>query len=204
MNENELSEQLHSVAGTVNPQPDLAEVELGAGRVRSRRRVATGVVAAMLVTAAGGAGFGIGRSVANDGEQISAAATADDADDITEVAPTPTAAGQPGDSALSELPRPTVPTLGGADRAFGAADEVADYALGGDGALGYYQSEPLTLVYERQLDIGLRVRLLSGQSWADDQWYGDGWQPAAFCWATAESRLTIDGPDVVDVTGYGW
>ena len=65
MNENELSAQLRSVAATVDPQPDLAEVEMGAGRSRSRRRVATGVVAAMLVAAAGGVGFGIGRSVAD-------------------------------------------------------------------------------------------------------------------------------------------
>ena len=69
MNEHELSEQLHAVAGSVHPRPDLAEIELGAGRLRGRRRVATGVVAAMLVAGAGGAGFGIGRSVSSDGER---------------------------------------------------------------------------------------------------------------------------------------
>lgn len=37
-----------------------------------------------------------------------------------------------------------------------------------------------------------------------DQGYGSDWRPELFCWPTAESRITIDGADVVDVAGYGW
>lgn len=119
-------------------------------------------------------------------------------------APTSTSV-EPGGAALSVLPRPTVPTSGEAGRAFESTEQATDYTLGVDeGDYGHYQSDPLTLVYERQLDNGLRIRLLRGQAWAGEQWYGSGWQPAAFCWATAESRLTIDGPDIVDVAGHGW
>lgn len=205
MNENELSQQLHSVAATVNPQPDLAEVEMGAGRVRGRRRIATGVVAAMLVAGAGGVGFGIGRSVADEGEQISAAASVDTADGTPQEASTTTTAVISTDTDLSVLPRPTAPPTRTAGSATEPGDEAAaDDAAAVDEGYGLYQPEPLNLVYERRLDSGIRVRLMSGQSWSGDQWYGPGWRPAAFCWATAESRLTIDGPDVVDVLGYGW
>jgi hypothetical protein len=203
MNENELSEQLHTVAATVNPQPDLAEIELGAGRVRSRRRVATGVVAAMLVAGAGGAGFGIGRSVADDGDQIAAGATADDAADDPTTATTVSESPE-DDSGPPAAPPTTVLNDRGTSPPIGTADEPAAYDVAAAEAGGYYTPEPMTLVYERVLDNGVRIRLQQGQSWGGEEWYGSDWQPAAFCWATAEGRLTIDGSDVVDVAGYGW
>ena len=199
MNEHELSEQLHAVAGSVHPRPDLAEIELGAGRLRGRRRVATGVVAAMLVAGAGGAGFGIGRSVSSDGERLSSAAPVD-----VVATTTPAGSDDPASDVLPSPPATTVVGNGdfGAGRVFGSAERAADDALAA--ADSYWIQEPMTLVYERMLDNGVRVRLQRGQSWGGEQWYGSDWQPALFCWATAEARLTIDGPDVVDIAGYGW
>ena len=199
MNEHDLTEQLQAAAATVDPVPDLAEIELGAGRLRSRRRLATGVVAAMLVAGAGGAGFGLGRSLGDDGGQLAAGEVATS---------TPTTSRSTGTGAPAAVPLPTVPTVRAtADSNENAAstrlDVAADYAYD-EGYGGYYVQEPMTLVYERTLDDGLRIRVQRGQSWLGEPEYGSGWKPAPYCWATTESRLTIDGPDIVDVSGYGW
>ena len=202
MHEHELSEQLHAAVADVSARPDLSQIELGAARVRSRRRVATGVVAAMLVAAAGGAGFGLGRSVGDGDDQLTAAVT----DDAAEVA---RASGDAVATTAVERaapPRTTLPLFVAPSPSPGygqATSEVAtdSAAVGVDG--DYYGQLPMTLVYERQLDSGVRVRLMTGQSWADDG-YGGEWRPAKFCYATKDSRLTFDGPDIVDVTGYGW
>jgi hypothetical protein len=66
---------------------------------------------------------------------------------------------------------------------------------------GYYEPVTMELIYERMLDNGVRVRVLRGQSWNQEPWAEGQWQPAAFCWGSAEMRITLDGPDVVDVTG---
>ena len=63
----------------------------------------------------------------------------------------------------------------------------------------------MELTYERELDNGLRLRMLRGQSWDNMQGWPEGqWRSAAFCFGTAEMRITIDGKvdgaDVVDVT----
>ncbi len=204
MNEHELSEQLHTVAATVNPQPDLAEIELGAGRARNRRRVATGVIAAMLIAGAGGTGFGIGRSVSNDGDQLAAGAAA------TDVVPTstPVAPDEVVPEIIANAPAATV--LANSNFVAGSSDQAAKEPAAEDGHYesgrldSYYAQEPMTVVYERILDNGLRIRLQQGQSWGDEQWYGTEWHPALFCWPTVDSRITIDGRDVVDVSGYGW
>jgi hypothetical protein len=208
---NELSEQLHKIAASVNPRGDLVEVELGAGRVRSRRRVATGVVATMLVAGAGGAGFGIGRSVADDGDRIAAGAVADDdsadgADDVAAATPSPT------DDPTTVLPPVATPaevgqgSSGTTSRA--GATVAADEAAGEGGYYeyedSYYVDQPLTVVYERVLDDGLRVRVQRGEPWQSEPYYGSNWTPALFCWPTAPARVTIDGDDLVDVGGSGW
>ncbi len=194
MNEQELTRQLQAAGASVTPRPDLAEVELGAGRVRARRRVGAGVVAAMLVAAAGGAGFGIGRSVSDNGDQLAGGATV-----VDESTTTTTTSENQGDIFPG---LPTTTTSGEYPSAEEAADQSYDRVLGDEG--GYYEPQPMTLVYERTLENGIRVRFQTGQSWGDEGWYGSDWQPAKFCWPTRESRITLDGPDIVDVTGYGW
>ncbi|MDJ0767752.1 MAG: hypothetical protein QNJ12_03125 [Ilumatobacter sp.] len=204
MNENELPERLRAAADDVVAHSDLAEVELGAGRVRSRRRVATGVVAAMLVAGAGGAGFGIGRSVSDDdptlaaGDDPVATTTIDDGGDASGDVPA-----RDADEPSDTLPPPpdlaVLPTLPPPEP--GLTELAAD-----DGALGrYYAPVELELIYERQLDTGIRVRAQRGEPWSDSfdpysEWPAGEWRPADFCYGNRELRITLDGPDVVDVT----
>lgn len=197
MNEDELTRQLHSAAAVVEASPNLAEIETTAGRMRGRRRVATGVIAAMLVAGAGGAGFGLGRSVTDDSATIVAG-------DAPEVAASDTREVVPP---RPTLPRPPAPE---ASPPSVAADEpaaevvAAEDVFAGDSGYGYYSPAALELVYVRQIG-DLRVRVLRGEPWDEGEpWSEDGWTPAKFCWPTAESRITIDGPDLVDVSGFGW
>lgn len=189
--ERELARRLDVVAASVSARPDLAEIELGAGRVRSRRRVATGVVAAMLIAGAGGTGFGIGRSV-SDGEQIASDApveTADGASSETD-APTPEPTSEPAAEPAAEPAEET------------AADETAVPVPAGDAASSYWTPTAMELLHERTLASGIRVRLQVGQTW-DEGWSEPGWTPAGYCLQNREARITFDGPDIVDVGGAG-
>lgn len=202
MDEQELSRRLDAAAASVSARPDLAEIELGAGRVRSRRRIATGVVAAMLVAGAGGAGFGLGRSV-SDGDAGLASA------DRPAAAPTARDAGDdraPADadesSAGAESPAaPAPPTSAESNTAGDLEGSFATEADGG--ALGYWAPEPMELLYERTLDSGVRVRAQAGQTW-DNTWTEGDWTAADFCNQSRDGRVTFDGPDIVDVGNAGW
>jgi hypothetical protein len=185
---------MRSAVAGVTARPDLAEVELGAGRVRTRRRVATGVVAAMLVAGAGGTGFGIGRAVSG-GDDGAISAAADDDTDGTDATDSTAA---PSDDPTVPIAPPRATVLPSEEAVADAVDERFS-----DGALSsYYEPQPMELIYERVLIDGVRVRALRGQSYGDDFGYPGGqWQPAAFCWGTGELRVTVDGLDVVDVSG---
>src|SRR5688572_24533220 len=103
MDERELRLRLEEAAEAAGGQAargDLADVELRAGRVRTRRRWATGVAAAMLVAGAGGVGFGLGRSIDDQpaGEAIAPAGTAAP-DTAAPPTPAPVATGTPATSA---------------------------------------------------------------------------------------------------------
>jgi hypothetical protein len=198
MNEDDIRRRLSDVTASVNPRSDLAEVELGAGRVRSRRRMATGVAAAMLIAGAGGAGFGLGRSASSDAPGIAAAApdvpTAPPVDqsDSDESVPATSSPTVPPEFSQAIPPRPVLSR----DSGFAAEDSFLDQA---------YYPPALELVYERVLVTGERVRLQRGDNWGEGGKFPPGaWQPAPFCRATGELRVTIDGPDLVDVTGAAW
>jgi hypothetical protein len=208
MNEHELSSRLHAVASSVAARPDIAEIELGAGHARSRRRLATGVIAGMLIAGAGGAGFGLGRSVDNEGEIAGSAAQESIATDPTTTS-TGTASTTIAQSPLDTVVNVDVPVTTTAESVDMTDDQIA--AIDAAATPGYYGgpyggSGPMELAYERELDNGLRLRVLRGQSWNNMQGWPEGqWRPAAFCFGTAEMRITIDGKvdsaDVVDVTG---
>ena len=190
--ERDLARRLDAAAASVSARPDLAEIELGAGRVRSRRRVATGVVAAMLIAGAGGTGFGLGRSV-SDGEQVASDAPAETAG----------AASSEPDSSAAEEP---VEEPAAAPAVEPAAEPAADAPLppvpAGDTTASYWTPTAMELLHERTLPSGVRVRLQVGQTW-DDGWSDDGWTPAAYCMQNREARITFDGAGIVDVGGAG-
>ncbi len=207
--ESELSDRLLETAASVHPHADLMVVEQGARRVRSRRRLATGVVAAMLVAGAGGAGFGIGRNAArSDGEVTSAGVPAD--------ATTPTTT----DVEAAARAEAEASAAAAADRAQAEA-EAADRAAGATvaattpanavPATDFADGEnypPYELVYERTIDDGSYFRVSRGTNW-DTREHGyypevPDWQPANFCFGSGELRLGFAGPGVIDVSGSEW
>jgi hypothetical protein len=205
MDERELKLRLDNAAEVAAGQAargDLADVELRAGRVRTRRR------GAMLVAGAGGAGFGLGRSVDGqpDGEAIAPAATAapdanvapsviaPDATTAPTTAPTTEAATAATTAQATDAPAATVAIPPGV--VTGVAEDAATSVY------APYAPQPMTLLGSRQLADGTRVRVQLGQPWdMGDMGYPGGFQPAAWCNANQEVRVTVDGPDLVDVTG---
>lgn len=205
MHEHELSTRLEATAARVSARPDLAEVELGAARVRGRRRVTTGVIAAMLIAGAGGTGFGLGQSVGGD-DAGSAAEPIPTATTVPE--PTTPVTTAPAAPAAAPAPTTTIPAgveVANSDTAGKSAADVS-YAS----AMG--MPEPYEFVLERRLDTGYRVRALRGPSYPyemavageEDRGPNGGWVAPSFCYGGGELRVTIDGPDLVDVTSGQW
>jgi hypothetical protein len=161
-------------------------------RAAGRRRWVTGVAAAMLVAAAGGAGFGLGRAAGDGGDEVRSAADPAEVLDtrapVTTSAPVTTQVAVPVDTTVAAEPAVEV----------GAIDVPAGSVTPG----GMYGQAPMTLVYTRELADGLRIRALRGAPWEQPP-YQSGWQPEPFCMANAELRVTLDSPDVVDVTSLG-
>lgn len=205
MNESDLPARLRSAADTAHAQPDLAEIELGAGRVRSRRRVVTGVVAAMLVAGAGGAGFGLGRAVSDDGDGVIPASE-------PEAVADPTATTLAGTSTTIDEETARAEAQAAAQD---AEERMADRRAENEGEparvfLDRDDPAELETVYERTALDGVRVHVQRGDVFDDEVEYdefgdpfdGDAWQPAAFCYPAGEGRITIAGPDVVVVSWF--
>jgi hypothetical protein len=209
--ERQLSEHLAEAAGHASATPDLAEVELGAQRVRGRRRVATGVVAAMLVAGAGGAGFGLGRDAAgSDGQVVAPAGSgaADDAADENADRATDDAgnvADDVGDDGQSEPANAVAEAT--------AAPVPADLPLGAPGTRSADAKFDATampayeLVSERVTASGITIRALRGESWYSDEAIvpdASGWSAPRWCFGDAELRIGLSGPGLIDVTGATW
>jgi hypothetical protein len=71
---------------------------------------------------------------------------------------------------------------------------------------------PYELLLERVTDGGLTIRALRGTPW-DDVAMGDGvsdpeaegqWAPAPWCYGSAELRVGVAGPGLIDVTSIAW
>ena len=201
--ERQLSEHLTEAAAGVSATPDLAEVEIGARRVRSRRRVATGVAAAMLIAGAGGAGFGLGRGAGRSDDQIVAPAQSDDAETTSEGDATTTTiggddtSGQSGPANATEeatAPEPAPP--------LGSPGTMSRDLKGEAGQMPAYE-----LVLERVTDSGITIRALRGESWYSDEMAipdSNGWIAPRWCYGDAELRIGLSGPGLIDVTSISW
>jgi hypothetical protein len=169
--ERQLSEHLAEAAGRASATPDLAEVELGARRVRGRRRVATGVAAAMLVAGAGGAGFGLGRSAGGSDGQVVAPADSESA--------APDSSGiNGGDDQATGVSGDQTETAPANDTMQASAVPVAqDVPLGApgtrssDGTLTDGGMPTYELVLERVTDSGITIRALRGESCTPRRWW---------------------------------
>ena len=162
-------------------------------RGRRGRRVVVGVAAAMLIAAAGGAGYGIGRSV-DDGPGADAAAT-----DETE-RPASTIA-EP-----SVTPAPMIEEV--ADPMPEGGDD-SDFGVRSSGGPGYaaFGSQPMETLAERTTDTGFALRVQLGQTWdmgLDGDWGAGDWRPAPWCFESGQLRVSMTGNGVVDVGGVPW
>ena len=170
---------------------------------RVRRRLVAGVAATMLVAAAGGAGYGIGRNVDGASTTSPTAGTADaEAADGARSTPTTAAPAQP------------VTTEPAGDE-FGDDSSIAsdgDSAAGGiraSGSMGYpaFGTQPMELLFERVTDGGFTLRAQLGQLWEqyqDGDWGAGEWQPAPWCFESGQLRVSMTGNGIVDVGGVPW
>lgn len=157
---------------------------------RRGRRATVAIAATMLVAAAGGVGFGIGRSVVDDTvatEPVDDApsATSPAADEPAVAAPAPSAARDM--AAMEERP---------------AEEPADDGGAYGDMSNSYWIPTPMETIYERTTDSGIRIRLQGGQIW-DSSWSEGAWTSAAYCSTSREARITFDAVDLVDAGGAG-
>jgi hypothetical protein len=201
--ERQLSEHLSQAAGRASATPDLAEVELGSRRVRARRRVVTGVAAAMLVAGAGGVGFGLGRDAGRSDDQFVApgdsgtivdedATTTTTAEAGTEGQPDPANATAEATAAPAPAPAPPLGSTGTMSR---------------DPKVGDLEMPAYELVLERVTDSGITIRALRGESWYSDEMAipdANGWVAPRWCYGDAELRIGLSGPGLIDVTGAAW
>ncbi len=171
------------------------------GEPRGRRRIVAGVAAAMLIAAAGGAGYGIGRSADDDTDGQSA--LDEGPTDGSSAAPATTLA-QPS---VDDTPRSTISMI---DEASGdSADTDLGQEIRASGGTGYAAlgSQPSALLAERVTDTGFTLRVALGQTWDNDagqEWGAGDWRPAPWCYESGQLRVALTGNGVIDLGAVGW
>jgi hypothetical protein len=174
---------------------------------RPKRRAAAVLGAAMLVAAAGGVGFGLGRS-GGSGDVIVAPAE----QPATPVANT----GAPVENPASSADDITSDTIMIEERSDVLVDVPTAYstASGGDGYT-QFTGQPMELIAERVTDTGITLRAHLGPLWDQTAYYGEdfggpsGWTPPGWCFESGQVRIalgvgTTTGPDVIDVGSVSW
>jgi hypothetical protein len=159
-----------------------------------RSRAVSRVAAAMLIAGAGGIGFGLGRA-------------ASPSDDSVADAPEPTPTTEAAVPAITTAPEPTTSSAPADTGDVDSSNAVPTTVAVGSDSDAAPEGAEHQLVWEQTTEDGVRVRVLLGPglptSMPGD--YGvPGWAPAPFCWGTREMRVTVDGPDVVDVSYGQW
>ncbi len=167
---------------------------------RGRRRIYGGVAAAMLIAAAGGVGYGIGRGVDRETSAIDAGsenATSNSTEETSEA-----------DTTDSPSTTPTSPSeVLAAEAADGGV--YRDAPMGSSGGQGYpaFGTQPMDTVFERTTASGFVLRVQLGQMWEgefqDDYGAGD-WRPAPWCYESGQLRVSMWGNGIVDVGGVAW
>lgn len=174
---------------------DLEVQANGEGGGRSRRRWVAGVAAAMLIAAAGGVGYGIGRGA--DTDSASLASPVVTVSEQFDAAPPDTAS---VDSAVDE-------SLNDGRAVGGASAAESSDELGASGATGYasFGGQPMTLLAERLTDSGFTMRVHLGQTWENGGEFEPGtWQPAPWCYESGQMRVSLAGNGVIDVGSVPW
>jgi len=163
------------------------------GRESQHRRWIAAVAAAMLIAAAGGVGYGIGRSVA--------------VDDSGAAGQEPIA--EP--SITDPLPETTIAVDESAsmsdDSATDSGSDSASAAVSSSGGMGWsiFGGQPMTPVFDRVTDDGYTLRAHLGEPWdVSYETGGVGWQPAPWCYESAQIRVALGGDGVIDVGSVPW
>lgn len=177
-----------------------------AGSGSRRKRVAAGIGAAMLIAAAGGIGFGIGRSIDDD----AVVTPSDDAPPapVTEAPPAATDPVEPPAPVATEPPAASfddVPESEAVVDAGSAVEPAHDVAAGGPGWTPF-GNEATELLFERTTESGLIVRAHLGNVWHDGAPVdpNGGWQPPGWCFESGQVRLALAGDGVIDVSSVAW
>ncbi len=170
----------------------------GSDERRGKRRIVGGVAAAMLIVAAGGVGYGIGRGVDRDAATIGTG-SADAARD--EPSNEPDTTGAPSTTLASTSD----------DMAAEAADGdvYVDAPMRSSGGQGYaaFGTQPMDTIFERITASGFEVRVQLGQVWEgedQDNWGAGDWRPAPWCYESGQLRVSMSGNGLVDVGGVPW
>lgn len=176
-------------------QFDELRSERPAGGPASRRRWIAIIGAVMLVAAAAGAGYGIGRNV--DGDAATSAVDDEGRDET--VAPTTAPTASTGAPAAAPDTASTAP-----ERLIESSDGVGRSASGGAGwtMFGFEQME---LLVDRLTDTGQILRVHLGPVWDQDVMVPEGeWQPAPWCYESGQMRVALAGNGVIDVGSVPW
>lgn len=164
-------------------------------------------VVVLLVAAAVGIGFTVGRST-GDGVTSAPLGTVPTVD----AAPEPTLPTTAPVSSVADVPVPVT-----TERLAPAATEVTtDSSIGADSDAGAMSSSggpgyaafgigPSELLAERATPSGYTLRAHLGETWDDDMAWGPGdWQPAPWCYETGQLRIALAGNGAIDVGGVPW
>lgn len=155
--------------------------------VSSRRRWFAVIGATMLIAAAAGAGYGIGRSVD---------------DESTSLEPADEVAGRANSEAESTGVDSPAPTIGAP-----LAESDDSGAIASSGGMGWsmFGYEPMQLLFDRTTGDGRVLRAHLGQIWEQEFGFQEGdWQPAPWCYESGQIRIALGGNGVIDVGSVPW
>jgi hypothetical protein len=172
---------------------DELQSEQQPGGSSSRRRWIAAIGATMLIAAAAGAGYGIGRGV-DDGSVATSSSDDEAAADESEAATTVAEAPAVESTALTDAPA----RVEGGDSAGIASSGGVGWSM-----FGYGPLEPL---FDRTTDDGRVLRAHMGQTWEQEEFgVAEGeWRPAPWCYESGQMRIALGGNGVIDVGSVPW
>lgn len=184
---------------------DITSTEKPVGQ--PRRRIAAGLSATMLVAAAGGVGFGIGRSADGSDRALSPGVESEAEPEPTEDLETNLPVAEADAPASTTLDADEAPLDVAVTSDAEADDQYVAESSGGPG-FSVFGDQATELLYDRTTSDGLIVRVHLGQTWENDGYYGDesgnDWRPPAWCFESGQVRIALGGLNLIDVGAAPW
>ena len=162
----------------------------------SRRRWIAVIGATVLISAAAGAGYGVGRSV-DDGSVATSPAADREATESAAASSDAAVPAEVSDAVDSTTPAAAAPFAEGSDSGGRAASGGAGWSM-----FGY---DAMELLVDRTTDAGQTLRVHLGQTWDQEYDVSEGeWQPAPWCYESGQLRVALGGSGVIDVGSVPW